>query len=420
MSELKVTSSSDKTAKLRRPKKLICYSFGPDNDTLQYGDDNIRHFHFKKIKVFQYDLSEGYNPELILSGIGAPKSGLRNMLAALMRYEKSNNCKTEAQVVAQRLCATKLFVIPYYVEYNYIFDYSVDLDIQVFDGQVFIEPAKKMLGNKASLSEDLQKFMYYGLKYRAVATLPKHYDECSADELTENENLSVDQLVDTKSLMLTGVGDVSMIIGTDVDCVDDNRSRGLSDSYYDGLSYFAHSDRYEVASDPKQSQIVEMKSMRVAGKFKYPTSYNRKLFLSWAQCSIVGIQNLYLGFWEDGGLMTNLHYKIVGKLPHEAQKTEDWHRKRTNTPEGPIPNPNYLAWDPEKCINWYNHVFEWMIETVLTKEKENPDLEKQVWRLSYTMGEDALKLSKMEDYPEIITREFREWRQSLRNRDGSA
>lgn len=207
-----------------------------------------------------------------------------------------------------------------------------------------------------------------GYKFEVLSTLPRPWANCTRDEIEKRDAEVVDTHAQYCSIVRTGIGSHSIVIGGEVDAVEGGKPEGLD-----------HSIPYV---ELKTSESFSPNDARAAEKFE------KKMCRFWAQSFLLGVPKVIIGFRSANGILERL---------------EEWETQRI---------PNFVqsrgmrTWDGNVCINFAAAFLDFLKQTV------NGD---GTWLIKRVKGAKEITITKISDTqaPAIVTPEFRHHRTSF-------
>jgi RAT1-interacting protein len=144
---------------------------------------------------------------------------LDGLLKALIHSEQQTNTRVQADIVTWRGMMTKLMTAPYER-----FD-GFDMHATMYQGTIYIEEdhSAKLNRNARSTSgpgpggipNDM--FAYMGYKFESLCLIPDTWDATSREFIEGREGHVVSNKAQYCSIVRTGIGSVSMVMGGEVD-----------------------------------------------------------------------------------------------------------------------------------------------------------------------------------------------------------
>ncbi|KAI9689557.1 MAG: decapping endonuclease targeting mRNA [Bathelium mastoideum] len=298
-------------AAIKRPTEVTCFSF--DKDHIYRQDDSSLQYYYPA--QFGSDLSTGFDTFRQLDDSG--DDHLDALLRAIVDLESKSGEKCEADVITWRGMMTKIMAVPY----DNLNDF--EMNATCFQGTIsFIEEnhAYKLSSRKeqdarptrpGGPSQDLMA--YWGYKFEALSLLPAPWGQTSREFIEAREDQVVDNHAQYCSVVRTGIGQRTMVLGGEVDGVWDSKP-----------------------SDPSQGiNWVELKTTAKPNNTSGGMlTYERKLLKYWIQSFLLGVPKIIVGFRDNRGI-------LIG------QEELD-----TRTIPGNVKRVGQSSWDGNVCINF--------------------------------------------------------------------
>jgi len=254
------------------------------------------------------------------------------------------------------------------------------MNATLFQGTIFIEEDhsyklaswEKQRQRPAPPGRPSQDMMsYWGYKFETLCLLPDIWDRVSRDFIENRENEIVNNHAQYCSIVQTGLGDHSIVIGGEVDAV------------------------WDVKPEDQNQPIkwVELKtSAELSGKSGDLYNFERKLLKFWAQSFLLGVPKIIVGFRSRDGILQRLEEFNTTAIP------------------GNVKRNGRASWDGKVCIN-HASVFLDFLKSTITGEG--------VWRIRKSDREDAIEVFQVEQSGtgDIISEEFLDWRTKLGTMD---
>lgn len=124
-----------------------------------------------------------------------------------------------------------------------------------------------------------QKFTFYGYKFESLCTS------------SPNVNTNIEYC----SVFSSKFGNISLVLGGEVDCIMDK-------------------------------EYIELKTSRVLDNKRSSINFNRKLVRIWAQSYLVGISKILIGFRNDVGILKDVKFYNTHEIASIAKSKGDWNR----------------------------------------------------------------------------------------------
>lgn len=205
--------------------------------------------------------------------------------------------------------------------------------------------------------------------------MPRPLAECSRDEVENREDEIVNNHAQYCSVVRTGIGSHSIIIGGEVDAVEGSKP----DDTADPIPY------------------VELKTSESfnRGDQKAATKFERKMCRFWAQSFLLGVPKIIIGFRSANG---------------HLERLEEW--KTLEIPNF-VKRQGFQTWDGNTCINFAAAFLDFL--------KSNINNE-GTWTIERRKGAKEITLHKIsEEYSmDIVLQSFREHRAQLNREQARA
>ncbi|EMG45542.1 RAI1 Decapping nuclease RAI1 [Candida maltosa Xu316] len=394
MSKSLPLNSRAKTTSLKQPKELFSYS-RDINGEYHYDDNTVESslsYYYLPDSFVDYniDLQAGYSKFKKI-----PESEnltcFESLLRGIMNFEQDQKKKINGDIITFRGIMTKILSMPYNLA-NPIDLYLVPYDSQIFidfDNEIELQrrteqDTRLKQTNTPEKYEYIKKCEYSGYKFETIATIPKAWSETSRAVIDEKRfKQTVNNYEQYLSVIRTGIGNVKLVLGGEVDCCWDYLPEGDS---------------------KKLNHYVELKTSRIIENNMQLVNFEQKLFRTWCQCFLMGINKIVYGFRDDSCVLKNVELYNTEEIPLLIKNN-------------PLTNAN----DGAKKINctnalkWYGAVVEW-INTVVDKSDESKSykLKYDPVRKSFTISEVDVKTNDHLRNGGLLTKEFTEWRQTLK------
>lgn len=207
-----------------------------------------------------------------------------------------------------------------------------------------------------------------GYKFETLATLPKQWQDCTRDEIEGREAEIVNNHAQYCSVVRTGIGNHSIVIGGEVDAVQGCKP----DDPNDPIPYVELKTSENFSGDDQHS----------AKKFE------RKMCRFWAQSFLLGVPKVIIGFRSKDGYL---------------QRLEEW--KTLDIPNF-VKNRGMRTWDGNTCINFAAAFLDFLKQHITGEG---------TWTIEKKKGAKEILLSKIkEEYDrDIVPPKFREHRETF-------
>ncbi|TKA82455.1 Decapping nuclease rai1 [Cryomyces minteri] len=358
------------SAAIRRPKEIACFSYD-ENHQLRLDDSSLRYYYPPRLPV---DLSQGFDTFKNLDDNA--DDHLDALLTTIMEMEKKDGKRCEADVVTWRGMMTKIMAAP--------FDYFNDFEMNAtcFQGTIFLEENHSYkLAEKAEQNSkpprpgahSQQMMSYWGYKFETLCLLPAPWGETSREYIEGRENEVVSNYAQYCSVVKTGIGNISLVLGGEVDAVWDTKP-----------------------TDPTQpTNWIELKTAAAPLTPADALKHERKLLKFWIQSFLLGVPRIVVGFRSASGILTHLEELDTRSIP------------------GNVKRQGKASWDGNVCINFAAAFLDALRKTIGRGEGG-------VWRIRRRERSPVIEIWKVEDAGTggILSREFVAWREELRGREG--
>ncbi|KAK6200000.1 RAI1 like PD-XK nuclease-domain-containing protein [Scheffersomyces amazonensis] len=389
-------NSRSPNASLKQPKEL--FSFVRDIDgEYEYDEEKVNkerlsyyYLPDSNLNHSTIDLSSGFNKFKQIPG-EENLPNYKTFLTALQKYEEKHGSKSKVNIITFRGIMTKLLTLPYNSQD------SLDLNIIKYDGQIFInldtdielsrqdKESQERLNLPTDKQDYLNKCEFSGYKFETLATLPKPWSDCSRQLIERRNKKIVNNYEQYLSVVRSGIGNLKMILVGEVDGVWDYKP-GVND----GGSVLDH--------------YIELKTSKVIENNGQVINFEKKLFRTWGQCFLMGIKRVIYGFRDDKFILRTVEIYETNEIPLLIKGNPLHENENSGTP--PI---NCMS-----AIRWYGAVLEWINELVVDENK--------AYRLNYNPSMKAVTIRELPNdinerlrNGEILTSEFKAWRESLKS-----
>jgi RAT1-interacting protein len=205
-----------------------------------------------------------------------------------------------------------------------------------------------------------------GYKFEAVSLLSTPWAEATREEIENRDAKPVNNEAQYCSIVTTGIGSTSMILGGEVDAV----LGAKPDNPNDAIPW------------------VELKTAQQPTTQKDDIKYERKLLKFWAQSFLLGVPKIVVGFRSPDGHLLKL-------VEHETQKIPSVVKRQGQG-----------TWDGNTCINFAAAMLEFIKTTVQGDG---------VWRIQRRQKDGFVEIFQVDGISpdSIVTPAFRAHRESL-------
>ncbi|KAF2197199.1 putative Dhp1-interacting protein Din1 [Delitschia confertaspora ATCC 74209] len=350
------------TATIKRPIEIAIFSHD-QNHAYVPNDSSLKYYHPPRLPS---NLSAGF--ETFRHHEDQTDQHLNSLLETLMRKEKETGVKTRADFITWRGMMTKIMTA-LYDPYS-----AFSMKATKFQDTIFIEEdfrakqqdraaQEKQRRPPGALPLDLMSF--WGYKFETLSVVSRPVAQMSREEIESRESEQVSNYAQFCSIVSTGFGSSSVVIGGEVDAI--LTSRPAVPSATEPISY------------------VELKTMDSA-LLDDPSKHRKtelKLLNFWAQSFLLGIPKIIVGLRDPRGMLMRVVEFNTRNIPGEVQRMN-------------------RTWDGNWCIKFTSDFLAFLKSSI----------GEGVWQISKQKGERAIRLERLaeEGTGGIISPEFLEWR----------
>lgn len=364
------------TTSLKQPKELGFYSKTQDSTILVGDASKLSYFYFPDALLDkELDLTAGIKKfkECSKSHAVDPCS-LHGLLSTIQAYEIRKNKRVGADIITFRGVIRKLISSAFdSPKFN-----PVDLRIIVFDGQIFIKEFNQPHTSSGTPQSVEFRSYYSGYKFESLVTIPKPLPNVSRTSLEKRPKKIVNNGDQFISVVRTGVGRSKLVLGAEIDCIFDFKEDSI-----DNLKHYA-----------------ELKCTKGVTTFAEAQRFERKIFRTWLQCFLVGVNRIIYGFRDDNFILRSVEEYTTNEIPLILKENN--------------PQLSNVCLD---AIKWYGAFTEWLLATL---PRDNDPGLITAYRLVFE--NNHLKLTEIENgHPEyeglvkgedVLSDEFKKWRMS--------
>ncbi|RKF56557.1 Decapping nuclease rai1 [Golovinomyces cichoracearum] len=332
---------------LRQPEEIACFSYD-DQHQLHLDNSSIKYYYPPDLGA---DLSKGFEQFQDLDN--TVDGHLDSLLKTIIDLEQKSGQKVEANFVTWRGMMTKLMAA--------IFD---DRDGFIEENHEYkLQYEKTQMEQTPLPGRPSQKMMrYWGYKFESLCLLPNKLNETSRDHIMAREENIVNNHAQYCSVVKTGFGNTSMILGGEVDGVRDVKS-----------------------PDDASMNWIELKTSADVLNEHDARRFERKLMKFWIQSYLLGVPKIIIGFRTHDGFLSRIEEFDTLSIPRMV-------RKRGNT------------WDAEMCLNFASDFLNFLRSTII----ENDEL----WRIRRKRRSSLIEVLRVEGakYDSMLSDDFIRWR----------
>lgn len=362
---------------LKQPKELGFYSKTQEGQFLVNDSSKLSYYYLPDTELERnLDLCSGIKKFKECSGNpDVDACSLSGLLKTIQAYEERKNKKVPADIITFRGIMRKLISAAFdSPKYN-----RVDLRVLSFNGQLFIREPNQAHPPPANTSSMEYRSYYSGYKFETLSTISKPLPQVTRNSLEKRHKricCNGDQYI---TVVRSGVGHCKLVLGAEVDCVFD-----FTEDSSDNLKHYA-----------------ELKCTKGVSTFAEARAFERKMFKTWLQCFLVGINRVIYGFRDENFILRSVEEYSTQEVPLLL---------KNNNPQ--------LTNACMDAVRWYGALTEWLLSSIPREESAE-----HIGAYRLTFENNHLKLVEIEksdtEYDQlvngegILTSEFREWRKSL-------
>ncbi|KAB2576922.1 Decapping nuclease rai1 [Lasiodiplodia theobromae] len=363
---------SDRPRNIHRPQEIAEFSYDEDHQ-IHLDARSLSYYYPPQPLGAEHNIYLDKGVESFRRLDDTQDSHLTGLLAAIMGMEKKQNQKTNAHFIAYRGMITNLLAMPY----QRLDEWAMNATF--YDGTIFIEEDKAAKFEKKAREagqqdrgpgqqrrETLQ--YYYGFKFETLYTIPDIWDNVSRDEIESRDDKVVSNYAQYCSIVKTGVGNIDMVIGGEVDCIWDSKIEGAKHHNYVELKTTEWLDENRLPPQQWQRKML---------------NYDRRKLKYWAQSYLIGCPTVIVGKKDTDG---HIH------MPLEVLKTNNIPAAVRNTSG---------AWNSVVCVQTLGAFLEWLDSHIRDSSG--------VWKLVKYRNNSMIRLIHIEPTGtgEILTDEFK-------------
>lgn len=349
---------------VKRPKEIACFSYD-ENHVFRLDDSSIRYYHPPRLGS---DLCKGFDTFEKLDDTA--DDHLDSLLKAIISYEQGEGKKLDVDFITWRGMMTKI-VSAIFSDRD-----GFEMNATQYQGTIFIEENHEYKRQSQAMqsrqptqpgrpSQDMMS--YWGYKFETLCLIPEPWSQVSRDYIEGRGDHVVNNHAQYCSVVRTGFGDTSMVLGGEVDAVWDSKP-----------------------ADPSTTPInwVELKTSLDPVDDRSMLAFERKLMKFWIQSFLLGVPKIIVGFRTQDGILKRVEEMETALLPGQVKKVGKG------------------TWDGNMCISFGASVMAWLKQSISGDG---------VWRIRRKERSTAIELFKVEEtgHGDILSDEFKQWRTSL-------
>ncbi|KAF2841438.1 RAI1-domain-containing protein [Patellaria atrata CBS 101060] len=348
---------------IRKPEEIACFSYDEEHK-FRLDDSSLKYYYPPKLGA---NLCAGFNEFKKLDTTA--DDGLNSLLKTILEKEKETGELLEVDFITWRGMMTKIMAAPY-DRFN-----DFDMNATLFQGTIYIEEdhatkwalQQKQSGQQPRRGQPSQDMMsFWGYKFETISLIPDVWDKVSRETIENREHEIVSNHAQYCSVVRTGLGSSSLILGGEVDAVWDRK----------------------LANRTTDINWVELKTAEEPNSSFSAQKFERKLLKFWVQSFLLGVPRIIVGFRSPQGIL---------------QRLDEY---KTNSIPGKVKREGQYSWDGNVCINFASAFLEFLKATITGDG---------VWRIHCERGHPitVYKISEA-GHGSILSEEFLQWRQQTK------
>ncbi|OBT78450.1 hypothetical protein VF21_00990 [Pseudogymnoascus sp. 05NY08] len=352
---------SGPSAPMKRPKEIACFSYTSSHE---YRPDasGLRYYYPPRLGA---DLCKGFETFEKLDE--SQDDHLESLLKTIVGVERERGGRVEVDVVTWRGMMTKLLACPFEDRDGF------EMNATFYQGTIYIEEnhdykvqrqARQSRVQTAPGRPSQDMMSYWGYKFETLSLIPDTWDATSREYIEGREEQIVNNAAQYCSVVQTGIGDTSLIIGGEVDAIWDSKPLPPTSS----------------------TNFIELKTSLDPNSPRDLQTFERKLLKFWLQSFLLGVPKIIVGFRSANGQLRRLEELETAKIPGIVKKRG--------------------GWDGNVAVNFGAGVLSFL------KREVNSE---GVWRIRRREKSGVIEVFKIEEvgHGEILSEEFINWRIKL-------
>jgi RAT1-interacting protein len=168
-----------------------------------------------------------------------------------------------------------------------------------------------------------------GYKFEAVALIPDIWDKVSRDYIESRERHVVDNMQQYCSVVQTGIGSTTLLLGGEVDA-----GKPMNSPSCQVLTCRIDKVWDRKPDDPEQPiNWVELKTAEEIQSDHDKVKFERKLLKFWIQSFLLGVPKIIVGFRSKTGMLLRLEEIPTHSIPGNVKRQKN-------------------TWDGNTCVNF--------------------------------------------------------------------
>ncbi|TQS34305.1 hypothetical protein Golomagni_05319, partial [Golovinomyces magnicellulatus] len=351
---------------LRQPEEIACFSYD-DQHQFRLDNSSIKYYYPPNLGV---DLSKGF--EQFKDVDDTVDGHLDSLLKTIINLEQKSGQKVRAHFVTWRGMMTKLMAAIF--EDRDGFEMNLTLFQEISEVHSFIEENHeyKLQSHKTQMEQtplsgrpSQEMMRYWGYKFESLCLLPNKWNETSPDYIMAREENLVNNHAQYCSVVKTGLGDTSMILGGEIDGVRDVKPH-----------------------DDASMNWIELKTSADVLNERDARRFDRKLMKFWIQSYLLGVPKIIIGFRTQDGFLNRIEEFDTLSIPRMV-------RRRGN------------IWDAEMCLNFASDFLNFLRSTITESDG--------LWRIRRKERSSLIEVFRVEGakYDSMLSDDFIRWRVRL-------
>ncbi|KAL3427097.1 hla class iii protein dom3z [Phlyctema vagabunda] len=347
------------SAALKRPKEIACFSYD-DEHKFRLDDSSVRYYYPPTLGA---NLCRGFETFEKLDDTA--DDHLDSLLKTIQNLEEKTGQKIDAGLVTWRGMITKLMSAIFSDRDGF------EMNATLYQGTIFLEEnhgyklqsqarQSRQVSQPGRPSQDMMSF--WGYKFETLCLLPRSWGETSREYIENRESEIVNNHAQYCSVVRTGIGKHSIILGGEVDAVWDAKP-----------------------TDGSPINWVELKTSADIRNERDMVTFERKLMKFWIQSFLLGVPKIIVGFRSPDGILKRIEEMDTASIP------------------GTVKRQGKGTWDGNMCINFTSALLDYL------KDKIQDD---GVWRIRRKEKSPAIEVFKVEEtgHGDILSDDFINWR----------
>jgi len=141
-----------------------------------------------------------------------------------------------------------------------------------------------------------------GYKFETLSLIPDTWDATSRDYIEGRENMIVNNSGQYCSVVSTGIGSTTLVLGGEVDAV------------------------WDIMPAPPDTRInwVELKTSLDPQSPRDIAGFERKLLKFWLQSFLLGVPKIVVGFRDQNGILVRIEELETARIPGNVKRRGGW------------------------------------------------------------------------------------------------